>query len=108
MDTPNFKSGVVGYGGPQNFSELVNIFVDLARTALPVIVGLAFLVFLWGLAKFIFRIGGDEKALGEGKNLMKWGLIALFVLVSFWSILSFIRGDLGLSQPSNAPFLPVN
>lgn len=91
---------------PSNFKELVNIFVDLIRTALPVIAGLALLVFVWGLVKFIFRVGGDEKAVEEGKNLMKWGLIALFALVSFMAILAFVYGDIGFSRPFGLPLLP--
>lgn len=91
---------------PTNFSELVNIFLDLALTAIPVITGLAFLVFLWGLAKFIFRIGGDEKAVKEGKNLMVWGLVALFVLLSLPAILAFIYGDIGFNRPFGSVLLP--
>lgn len=91
---------------PSNFKELVNIFVDLIRTALPVIAGLALLVFIWGLVKFIFRVGGDEKAVEDGKNLMKWGLIALFVLVSFMAILAFVYEDIGFSRPFGLPLLP--
>lgn len=91
---------------PTNFKDLVGIFVDLIRTALPVIEGLAFLVFLWGLVKFIFRIGGEEKAVADGKNLMKWGLIALFVLVSFSAILAFVYGDIGFNRPFGLPLLP--
>jgi hypothetical protein len=91
---------------PTNFSELVFIFVDLIQAALPVIFGLAFLVFLWGLVKFIFRLEGDEKAVADGKNLMKWGLLALFVMVSIWGILRFFYNDLGLSPSFGFPFLP--
>ncbi|MDZ4225935.1 MAG: hypothetical protein U1C66_00390 [Patescibacteria group bacterium] len=92
---------------PSNFKELVGIFVDLIRTALPVIAGLALLVFIWGLVKFVFRVGGDEKVVEEGKKLMIWGLIALFILVSFIAILAFVYGDIGFSQPFGLPFLPL-
>lgn len=91
---------------PNNFKDLVNIFLDLTRTALPVIASLALLVFLWGLVKFIFRVGGDEKAVEEGKNLMKWGLIALFVLTSFMAILAFVYRDIGFGRPLGLPLLP--
>lgn len=91
---------------PSNFKELVNIFVDLIRTALPVIAGLALLVFIWGLVKFIFRVGGDEKAVEDGKNLMKWGLIALFVMVSFIAILAFVYSDFGFSRRFGGTYLP--
>ena len=91
---------------PTNLTELIGIFVGLIRTALPVIAGLAMLVFIWGLVKFIFRVGGDEKAVEDGKNLMKWGIIALFVLVSFMSILAFAYRDIGFSRPFGLPLLP--
>lgn len=91
---------------PTNFSELIDIALDLIRTALPVIFGLAFLAFLWGLVKFIFRLGGDEKAVEEGKNLMKWGLIALFIMVSFWALITFAFKDLGFNWPFGSPLLP--
>jgi hypothetical protein len=91
---------------PTNFKQLVDIFIDLIKTALPVLVALAFLIFLWGGARFIFRLGGDEKAVEEGKNLMKWGLVALFVLVSFWSILGFFYRDIGFGNLIGLPSLP--
>lgn len=103
MDTPRFQVTTIA----QNFNDLVYIFIGLIRVALPVIAGMALLVFLWGLVKFIFRIGGgDEKAVEEGKNLMKWGLIALFIMLSFMSILAFIYGDIGFGRPFGLPLLP--
>ena len=90
---------------PSNFRELVDIFIELINAALPVVAALALLVFLWGLAKFIFGISKDDKGLQEGKNLMKWGLIALFLLTSFWAILALVHSDLGFGF-FGVPFLP--
>ena len=91
---------------PTNFGELVNIFVNLIRAALPLVMGLAVLVFLWGLVKFVSRVGGDVKAVEEGKKLMIWGLVALFVLISVWGILRFFYSSLGFSRPFGLPLLP--
>ena len=90
---------------PNNLGDLVRIFLELIRAALPVVFGFAVIVFLWGLVKFIFKLGGDEKAVVEGKKLMIWGLIALFVLVSFQAIISKVAGDLGLGRGNPARFL---
>jgi hypothetical protein len=57
--------------------------------------GVALLAFFYGLAKFIFK-AGDEKGIEEGKNIMLWGLVALFVLVSVWGIIAFFQRDLGI------------
>lgn len=91
---------------PSDFKGLVDVFLGLARMALPVLVGLALLVFIWGLVKFIYRVGGDEKAVNDGKNLMIWGLIGLFVLVSFMGIISFFYKDIGFTRSFGIPFLP--
>ncbi len=93
---------------PMTFQDLIGIFVELLGAAIPVIGGLAFLVFLSGVAKFIFRIGGGgEKEVQDGKNLMIWGLVALFILVSFYGILAFFFIDFGFGGELRFPFLPV-
>ncbi len=91
---------------PSNFRELVSIFIELIQVALPVVAGFALLAFFWGLAKFIFRVGGDENAVNDGKNLMIWGVIALFVMISIWGIIAFVYRDIGFSRPFGVPFLP--
>lgn len=91
---------------PQNLTDLINVFIGLIREAIPVLIGLSLLAFIWGLVKFIARVGGDEKAVGEGKELMKWGLIALFVMVSVWGIIAFVYRDFGFTRPFGIPTLP--
>ena len=90
---------------PTNFSELVGIFLQLIRLAIPITAGIALLAFIWGLIKFISRVGGDEKAVTEGKKLMIWGLIALFLMMSIWGILRFFSISLGF-RGFGLPFLP--
>ena len=94
---------------PSNFSDLVNILVDLIDTAIPVLVSAAVLVFFWGLAKFI-RNSGNEKSHTDGRNLMIWGVIGLFVMVTVWGLVRFTQSSLGIvSGPSlGIPLLPTN
>lgn len=91
---------------PTNFSELAGVFLQLIQQAIPIIVGFALLAFFWGLVKFISRVSGDEKAIEEGKKLMIWGLIALFVIISIWGILRFFYASIGFSRPFGFPLLP--
>jgi hypothetical protein len=95
-----------------NFKELVAYVIDLINLLLPVIVGLSLLVFFWGLVKFLYR-AGDAKSHAEGRNLMIWGIIALFVMLSYYSLISIFSHDLGFSgsipdnsSPSGLPLLP--
>jgi hypothetical protein len=57
---------------------------------------LAVLAFFWGLVKYIAS-ASDEAAKESGKNLMIWGMIALFVMVALWGILGWVQSNLGLS-----------
>ncbi len=90
---------------PRTFGQIVSIFLDLILLLVPLVASLALLAFFWGLAKFVYNVSGDEKAVADGKNLMKWGLVALFVMVAVWGILRFFYGEIGFTQ-FRVPFLP--
>ena len=57
--------------------ELIQAVGSLINPLIAIVVAIALLVFFWGLAKFVFRLGGDEKAVDEGKGIRKWGLLGL-------------------------------
>ncbi|MDO8471266.1 MAG: hypothetical protein Q7S49_01515 [bacterium] len=76
--------------------DLIRAVGGLINPLIAILVGVALLAFFWGLAKFIFHVGGDEKAVDDGKRIMKWGLVALFVMVSVWGIVIFIQKALNL------------
>lgn len=54
------------------------------------ITAIAFLVFAWSLIKYLTS-AGDEKARGEAKQYMIWGVVILFVLVSVWGIVRLLQ-----------------
>ncbi|MBI2673724.1 MAG: hypothetical protein HYX23_00365 [Candidatus Zambryskibacteria bacterium] len=76
--------------------DLITAVGSLINPLIVILVGVALLVFIWGLIKFIFRVGGDENAIEGGKQLMIWGLIALFVMISVWGIIRLVQIELNL------------
>ncbi len=84
---------------------------ELVRTATVVVAGIALLVFFWGLVKFILKVGGDAKAVEDGRKLMIWGVVAIFVMVSIWGLIGFIQRQLGIldtaSPAASVPSIPV-
>ncbi len=78
--------------------NLIRALGGIINTAIAVVIGIALVGFFWGLVKFIFKLGGDEKAVDDGKRIMKWGLIALFVMVSVWGIVRFMEEALSLNR----------
>jgi len=62
---------------------------------IPLVFTLALLFFFWGVAKYIWSAGQEKE---EGKKIMIWGIIALFVMSSVWGLVSFIQGEFNLSN----------
>jgi len=83
--------------------HLILAFGGLIKQIVNLLMAIAILVFVWGLVKFIFKIGGDEKAAAEGKNFMGWGLLALFVIFSVWGIVNLLGSELGIEQLRTLP-----
>ncbi|PIP55932.1 MAG: hypothetical protein CO183_01235 [Candidatus Zambryskibacteria bacterium CG_4_9_14_3_um_filter_42_9] len=88
--------------------DLIKAFGGLLNPLIGVTVALALLGFFWGLVLFIFHVGGDEKAVNQGKRIMGWGLVALFVIVSVWGIVGFMQNAVlpGGSSTSPTPLFP--
>lgn len=89
--------------GFQNFKQLVYFVISLVDLAIPVAAGIALLVFFWGLSRFILA-SGDPKGNAAGKNLMIWGVVALFIMISFKGIIAIAQQQFGLSP--SVDFLP--
>ncbi len=88
-----------------NVSRLIDSVRGIIDVLIPLVAALALLYFFWGLAQFILATGrGDEDAREKGKNIMIWGIVALFVMVSVWGLVRFV-GDalLGGSSPQTQP-----
>jgi len=78
------------------FSTLIKASYALVTDLLiPIAFALCLLYFFWGVAKYI-KSEGSGKA--EGRQIMIWGVVALFVASSIWGIIVFIRNEVGLKN----------
>lgn len=91
---------VVALAAGQGIKALIISAHNLINVLIGIVASCAFLFFLWGLAKFILHVNGDESAVEEGKAFMKWGIIALFVMMSIWGIVNFLISASGLQNLS--------
>jgi len=82
-----------------NVRRLIESVRDIIDILIPLVAALALLYFFWGLAKFILN-AGNEDAQKEGKNIMIWGIVALFVIVSVWGLVRFVGSALGINPNS--------
>ena len=69
-------------------------FSLITTTLIPLAFALCLLYFFWGVFKYVKTGAGSEDAAKEGKQVMVWGIVGLFVAFSVWGIISFIQTEL--------------
>ena len=73
-----------------NFREFVeNILLDLGDV-ISIIVALSVLAMLIGVFRYSLKAGTSSEGRTDLKNYLVYGLIAMFVMLSFWGILNFL------------------
>ncbi len=70
---------------------------DIVNIIIPLLMAVAFAIFLWGVVKFIFA-GGDENKRKEAKHYIVYGLIGLFVMVAVWGLIRVVTSTFGVQE----------
>jgi hypothetical protein len=93
----NSGVGSCGGGGPRTFCDLIvnTIIGGVLTPIITLIVSGAVVVFLWGVFKFIKSEGKEKEA---GKDMMVWGIVGIFVMVSVWGLVNILRGTFNLDN----------
>ena len=81
------------FGNVETAASSVQRIVDLL---IPIAAALALLFFFWGLATFILAAGDEEKR-KNGKQMMIWGVVALFVMAAIWGIIEWLGRLFGVN-----------
>ena len=84
-------------------SIVVNLKI-LVNQLVAFVIGLAVLVFLWGVLKYI-TAGADSKKVEEARNFIIFGIIGIFVMFSIWGLINLLSVTLNLS--STKPTAPT-
>ncbi len=72
---------------------LINILTFLNDVIIPFFIALAFLVFLWNIARFFIFQGGDEKKHSEARSYAMWSIAAFVFILSIWGIVNLLVGS---------------
>jgi len=72
------------------FAGLVDTIIDLLDSLVSLLIGGAMIIFFIGIIKYVYR-APNSKARQYGKDMIVWGLLAIFVMVSVWGILRLAR-----------------
>lgn len=83
-------------------TQLLGDITGIIQAIIPILIGAALLVFLWGVLKYLFS--KDAKSKTEGTTFILWGIISLFVMVALWGLVNILQSSfLGDTNPSDPP-----
>jgi hypothetical protein len=78
-----------------SFTDLTGKVSGWTRDLIPLIISLGLVYFLWGVFLYI-KAGSDEASKSSSKQIMYNGVIALFVMISVWGLVSLLQTSLGI------------
>ena len=86
----------VSFAALDGLSSLLQSTLGIVKMIIPIMFGLAFVYFFWGMGQFILHDAGNDKTRADGKQKMLWGVIAIFVMASISGIIFFIGDFTGI------------
>ena len=87
--------------------DVSNQILSVFKALTYFLVGLAVLIFLWGIVVYLAQ-GENEEKRTEAKNYMVWGIISLVVMTSLWGLVYLVTSSFGLGwKVSTTPTLPT-
>ncbi len=76
--------------------SLGNILSFIDGVVIPFILGIGFLVFVWGIFKYFIQGGANDEAKESGKSLILYAIAGYVVILAFWGIVNIISSGIGL------------
>lgn len=87
-----------------NLSQAGSFIIDTINNILvPIVFALAFIVFVWGAFTTFILGAGSEEVKEKGKNLMLWGLVGFFVMLSVWGLVNVLTGTIQFGGGNTGP-----
>lgn len=94
----SFTAGNTAGANGSQLTRLLSVAQTLVTRLVPFMVGLAVLAFFWYLVVFIWKGAEEPAKRQEGIKGMGYSMLALFVMVSIWGIITFIGTTVGIGQ----------
>ncbi len=72
----------------------------------PVLIAIAFIVFLWGVFNYFILGAADADKRKEGREFVLWGIIGFVIIFSLWGLVNLVSDTIGLGGQAR-PFYPT-
>ena len=76
-------------GAVESANDLFNLVEEILGKLAPMLIAIAVIVLLVAIVNYI-RAGEEEEKREKAKSLMIYGIIGLFVMISFWGIVNIL------------------
>lgn len=95
------------FGQINTFVGRITTFIN--NTLVPLVFGVALLVFIWGMFRFFILNAHTDDGKKQGKDLMIYAIVGFVLMVSIWGIVNLLANGLGFSgeQIQNIPNTPT-
>ncbi|MDB5244817.1 MAG: protein of unknown function with transrane region [Parcubacteria group bacterium] len=64
----------------------------------PLLIAVAFIVFLWGIFKYFIYGADNDTERATGRQWAIWGIIGFAIIFSLWGLVNLLMGTLGLQR----------
>ena len=92
--------------GFENLRDLVSELYGFFNLLVGFLIGLAVVLFFWGMVRYI-GAGDDSSKIEAGRKLILWGLLGIFIMISMWGIITVFVYAFGFDVGSpNLPIFP--
>ena len=97
-------SSIIGFGvlaapiiaQAQNIESVTSLVSSLVNYAIGILIGVAIIAFFVGLIKYLFNSKGEDRK--AATNLMVFGILALFVMLSIFGLVRLLQNTFGVGQ----------
>ncbi|MFA6536349.1 MAG: hypothetical protein WC250_00855 [Candidatus Paceibacterota bacterium] len=87
-----------------NAFDLLALISKILNAIVPVLIAFAVVYFLYGVFSYVFT--DDEEKKEKAKEVMIYGVIGIFVMVSVWGLVNILAGTLNLNQQAPTSGIP--
>jgi hypothetical protein len=85
---------------------LTNILNFTNATLIPFIIGIGFLVFVFGMFQYFIAGGANDEKKESGKSLMIYATLGFVFIIIFWGIVNLLAGFTGLDDDFDEGLIP--
>ncbi len=79
------------------FGTLLGTIIEFSNNVLiPFIIGIGFLVFVWGMFQYFIAGGANDESKEKGKSLMIYAIVGFLLIIVFWGIINLLASSTGL------------